>query len=151
MRLGERLVIDAATASQTYRGRTAPRCRRTRQPTTLDREARARRLSADSVGSVLAAASHRPAGFRAPAGLTEREAEVVGLLACSLQTKQIARGLGISIKTVDRHIRTPTERSASRPEQQPKCSPCSMRWRPGENTRWLQRAAVPNVAVEPAR
>ncbi|MGH8950343.1 MAG: HD domain-containing phosphohydrolase [Acidimicrobiia bacterium] len=39
-----------------------------------------------------------------PAGLTEREAEVVGLLARGLQTKQIARKLDISPKTVDRHI-----------------------------------------------
>ena len=39
-----------------------------------------------------------------PAGLTEREAEVVGLLARGLQTKQVARTLGISVKTADRHI-----------------------------------------------
>ena len=39
-----------------------------------------------------------------PAGFTEREAEVVGLLARGLQTKQIARALGISIKTADRHV-----------------------------------------------
>ena len=39
-----------------------------------------------------------------PAGLTEREAEVVGLLARGLQTKQVARALGISAKTADRHI-----------------------------------------------
>jgi DNA-binding NarL/FixJ family response regulator len=36
--------------------------------------------------------------------LTEREAEVIGLLARGLQTKQVARGLGISAKTADRHI-----------------------------------------------
>ncbi len=49
----------------------------------------------------------RPARCRAmerPAGLTEREAEVVGLLARGLQTKQVARALGISAKTADRHI-----------------------------------------------
>jgi response regulator RpfG family c-di-GMP phosphodiesterase/DNA-binding CsgD family transcriptional regulator len=39
-----------------------------------------------------------------PAGLTEREAEVLGLLARGLQTKQMARKLDISAKTVDRHI-----------------------------------------------
>jgi DNA-binding NarL/FixJ family response regulator len=39
-----------------------------------------------------------------PAGLTEREAEVVGLLARGMQTKQIARSLDISVKTADRHI-----------------------------------------------
>lgn len=39
-----------------------------------------------------------------PAGLTERETEVVGLLARGLLTKQIARLLEISPKTADRHI-----------------------------------------------
>jgi DNA-binding CsgD family transcriptional regulator len=39
-----------------------------------------------------------------PAGLTEREAEVVGMLARGLQTKQVARALGISIKTADHHV-----------------------------------------------
>ena len=38
------------------------------------------------------------------AGLTSREAEVVALLARGLQTKQIARSLGISLKTADRHV-----------------------------------------------
>jgi DNA-binding NarL/FixJ family response regulator len=39
-----------------------------------------------------------------PAGLTEREAQIVGLLARGLQTKQMARALQISVKTADRHI-----------------------------------------------
>jgi DNA-binding NarL/FixJ family response regulator len=39
-----------------------------------------------------------------PAGLTEREIEVVGLLARGLQTKQIARHFDVSPKTVDTHI-----------------------------------------------
>ena len=39
-----------------------------------------------------------------PAGLTKREVEVVAMLARGLQTKQVARALGISIKTADRHI-----------------------------------------------
>lgn len=39
-----------------------------------------------------------------PAGLTDREVEVVGWLARGSQTKQIARRLDISPKTVDRHI-----------------------------------------------
>jgi DNA-binding NarL/FixJ family response regulator len=36
--------------------------------------------------------------------LTAREAEVVGLIARGLQTKQVARALGISAKTADRHV-----------------------------------------------
>lgn len=39
-----------------------------------------------------------------PAGLTDREAEVVGLLARGFQTKQVAKALGISAKTADRHV-----------------------------------------------
>ena len=44
------------------------------------------------------AAGHRPAG------LSERECEVLGLLARGLATKQVARRLGISPKTCDHHI-----------------------------------------------
>lgn len=39
-----------------------------------------------------------------PAGLTERELDVLGLLARGLQTKQIARQFEVSPKTVDTHI-----------------------------------------------
>jgi HD-GYP domain-containing protein (c-di-GMP phosphodiesterase class II)/DNA-binding CsgD family transcriptional regulator len=44
-----------------------------------------------------------PAGHR-PAGLSERECEVLALLARGLATKQVARRLGISPKTCDHHI-----------------------------------------------
>ena len=70
----------------------------------LSQEARAGRLDANSVAAVLEAAGQHPPRLARPAGLTEREAEVVGLLARGLQTKQIARALGISIKTADRHV-----------------------------------------------
>jgi DNA-binding NarL/FixJ family response regulator len=36
--------------------------------------------------------------------VTEREAEVVGMLARGPQTKQVARALGISVKTADCHV-----------------------------------------------
>jgi len=51
-------------------------------------------------------AGAEPAGRRAagPAGLSERECEVLGLLARGLATKQVARRLGISPKTCDHHI-----------------------------------------------
>jgi DNA-binding CsgD family transcriptional regulator len=39
-----------------------------------------------------------------PAGLTEREAQVVAMLARGLQTKQIAGALWITVKTADHHI-----------------------------------------------
>jgi HD-GYP domain-containing protein (c-di-GMP phosphodiesterase class II)/DNA-binding CsgD family transcriptional regulator len=48
-------------------------------------------------------AGHRTTAAR-PAGLSERECEVLGLLARGLATKQVARRLGISPKTCDHHI-----------------------------------------------
>ena len=50
-----------------------------------------------------AAGASRVTGDR-PAGLSERECEVLGLLARGLATKQVARRLGISPKTCDHHI-----------------------------------------------
>jgi HD-GYP domain-containing protein (c-di-GMP phosphodiesterase class II)/DNA-binding CsgD family transcriptional regulator len=97
----------------------------------LSREADAGRLAADAVHAVLTAAGQpqpRPATWTAaerpgyqpegrqpagrqptgrrprPAGLSERECEVLGLLARGLATKQVARRLGISPKTCDHHI-----------------------------------------------
>ena len=53
------------------------------------------------------AREHEPAApppIRHPAGLTDREVEVLGLLARGSATKQIAAALGISAKTADRHV-----------------------------------------------
>lgn len=71
---------------------------------TLADEATAGRLDAQAVAAVIEAAGQRAPRLVRPAGLTEREAEVLRLLARGLQTKQIARTLGISVKTADRHI-----------------------------------------------
>jgi HD-GYP domain-containing protein (c-di-GMP phosphodiesterase class II) len=70
----------------------------------LGQEARAGRLDADAVAAVLEAAGQPVPRIERPVALTQREAEVVGLLARGLQTKQVARALGISAKTADRHI-----------------------------------------------
>jgi HD-GYP domain-containing protein (c-di-GMP phosphodiesterase class II) len=70
----------------------------------LAREASAGQFDADAVTAVVEAAGQRAPHIVRPAGLTERETEVVGMLARGLQTKQVARALGISIKTADRHI-----------------------------------------------
>jgi DNA-binding CsgD family transcriptional regulator len=70
----------------------------------LGREAGAGRLDPGAVGAVLEAAGQRVPRIERPAGLTEREAEVIGLLARGLQTKQVARALGISVKTADHHV-----------------------------------------------
>jgi HD-GYP domain-containing protein (c-di-GMP phosphodiesterase class II) len=96
-------------AADAYHAMTEPRPHREPLPperaaAALAGEARAGRLDADAVGAVLESAGQRVPRIERPAGLTEREAEVVGLLARGLQTKQIARALGISVKTADRHI-----------------------------------------------
>jgi HD-GYP domain-containing protein (c-di-GMP phosphodiesterase class II) len=62
------------------------------------------RLDTDAVTAVLQAAGQPVPRIPRPAGLTDREAQVVGLLAHGMQTKQIAHRLGISGKTADRHI-----------------------------------------------
>jgi DNA-binding NarL/FixJ family response regulator len=56
------------------------------------------------VTAVIESAGQRPPRIQRPEGLTEREVEVVGMLARGLQTKQVALALGISVKTADRHI-----------------------------------------------
>jgi len=70
----------------------------------LGEEARAGRLDSRMVAAVIEAAGEETPQIQRPAGLTEREAEVMGLVARGLQTKQVARRLGISTKTADRHI-----------------------------------------------
>ncbi|MGH3345750.1 MAG: HD domain-containing phosphohydrolase [Nocardioides sp.] len=61
-------------------------------------------LDAGSVGAVLDVAGQALPRIPGPAGLTDRETEVVVLVAQGLATKQIAHRLGISAKTADRHI-----------------------------------------------
>jgi len=86
----------------------------------LRREAVAGKQSAGAVAAVLAAAgTGAGAGWQAeeadrpgqsaglpsrPAGLSERECEVLRLIARGMATKQAARQLGISPKTCDHHI-----------------------------------------------
>ncbi len=96
-------------AADAYHAMTEPRPHRGPAPAEraaeeLAREASAGRLDADAVTAVVEASGQRAPRLERPAGLTEREAEVVGMLARGLQTKQVARALGISAKTADRHI-----------------------------------------------
>lgn len=67
--------------------------------------ARTGKLDAAMVDAVLAVAGHGHSRQRrdAPAGLTERECEVLRHLARGGTLKAIARELGLSAKTVDRH------------------------------------------------
>ena len=96
-------------AADTYHAMTEPRPHR--QALTpgeaaeiLGEEARRQKLDADAVAAVIEASGQSAPRIGRPAGLTERETEVVKLLARGYQTKQVARALGISVKTADRHI-----------------------------------------------
>jgi HD-GYP domain-containing protein (c-di-GMP phosphodiesterase class II) len=71
----------------------------------LRAEARAGRLDPETVEAVLGAAGHRVLRRReGPAGLTQREVEVLQLLARGLPNKAIAERLVISPKTVANHV-----------------------------------------------
>jgi HD-GYP domain-containing protein (c-di-GMP phosphodiesterase class II)/DNA-binding CsgD family transcriptional regulator len=69
-------------------------------------EARRGRLDPDAVSAVLAAAGHRAKPVRRewPAGLSDREVEVLRLLARGLPSRRIGEHLSISEKTVGHHI-----------------------------------------------
>lgn len=67
-------------------------------------EAGAGRHDPDLAACVIEAAGQEVPPMQRPARLTERESEVIGLVARGLQTKQIARALDISVKTADTHI-----------------------------------------------
>ncbi|HEX2319036.1 MAG TPA: HD domain-containing phosphohydrolase [Streptosporangiaceae bacterium] len=69
-------------------------------------EAAAGRLAPDAVNAVLVAAGQPREPVLRPAGLSERECAVLGLVARGLATKQVARQLGISPKTCDHHIQS---------------------------------------------
>ena len=96
-------------AADAYHAMTEPRPHRSplspaQATKELVQEVDGGRLDAIAVAAVLEAAGQRVPRLERPAGLTEREAVVVAMLARGLQTKQIARALGISPKTADHHI-----------------------------------------------
>jgi HD-GYP domain-containing protein (c-di-GMP phosphodiesterase class II) len=70
----------------------------------LGSDAAAGRLAPEAANAVLAAAGQPEGPVTRPGGLSERECQVLGLVARGLATKQVARRLGISPKTCDHHI-----------------------------------------------
>jgi DNA-binding NarL/FixJ family response regulator len=72
----------------------------------LRREVRAGRLDGDAVHAVLAEAGHRVPSIRRerPGGLSEREIEVLRLLARGLSNRDMAQQLFLSRDTVKHHI-----------------------------------------------
>lgn len=71
----------------------------------LRREATAGRLDTDAANAVLYAVGHRaPVRRTWPAGLTAREAEILGLLARGQPNKAIASTLNITPKTLSNHV-----------------------------------------------
>jgi HD-GYP domain-containing protein (c-di-GMP phosphodiesterase class II) len=74
--------------------------------TELRRETTSGRFDRDAVAAVLAAAGHAGQPVRAshPAGLSEREVQVLRILARGRTNKEIAVQLGISVKTAGNHV-----------------------------------------------
>jgi HD-GYP domain-containing protein (c-di-GMP phosphodiesterase class II) len=97
--------------ADSYQAMTEPRPHRPeRRPEEavdeLRREVRAGRLDDAAVSAVLSAAGHRVSRARrlSVAGLTEREIEVLRLVARGHSMRAIAERLVVSQKTVDNHI-----------------------------------------------
>jgi HD-GYP domain-containing protein (c-di-GMP phosphodiesterase class II) len=82
----------------------------------LLREAEEGRLDPDAVGAVLAAAGHRvrQRARELPAGLTQRELEVLLVLVRGESNQAIAEDLGISVKTVGHHVQHVYEKAGVR-------------------------------------
>ncbi len=109
---GAEILRDARilAAADAYQAMTEPRAYRqalsaTRAAEELEADARAGRLDDDAVHSVLTAAGHRPQYTAAwPAGLSDREVEVLRLLCRGGTNKEMASLLKISAKTVGHHV-----------------------------------------------
>jgi HD-GYP domain-containing protein (c-di-GMP phosphodiesterase class II) len=96
-------------AADAYRTMTEQRPHRPARPPQAAREAladaaNAGRMDPDAVGAVLEAAGQAAPNMARPSGLTERETQVIAMVARGLQTKQIGHRLDISAKTADHHL-----------------------------------------------
>jgi HD-GYP domain-containing protein (c-di-GMP phosphodiesterase class II) len=102
-------VLAAADAFQAMTQPRPHRAARTDEEAAdeLRRDARARRLDADCVAAVLEAAGQATPGRRRdlrPAGLSEREIEVLRLVAAGCSNAEVAKRLVISRRTAEHHV-----------------------------------------------
>jgi HD-GYP domain-containing protein (c-di-GMP phosphodiesterase class II) len=103
------LTARLLAAADTYRALTEARAHRpasseAQAAVTLRTEARSGRLDGEAVAAVLAAAGHVPTRLQRPAGLSDREVQVLRLVAQGLPNKAIANSLSITPKTVEHHV-----------------------------------------------
>lgn len=99
--------VRVLAAADVFHALTEPRPHRpARPPAEAARQAAAESLDADAVGAVLAAAGQREHAPRRewPAGLTDREVEVLRPLVRGASMAQIGRELHISASTVHTHV-----------------------------------------------
>jgi HD-GYP domain-containing protein (c-di-GMP phosphodiesterase class II)/DNA-binding CsgD family transcriptional regulator len=105
-------LVRILSAADVYHAMTEPRPHRPALPPeaaadALRREVRLGRLDGEAVHAVLAVAGHRVSPTRRAwvAGLSDREVEVLRLVARGLSNQQIAARLSISKQTAGHHIR----------------------------------------------
>jgi HD-GYP domain-containing protein (c-di-GMP phosphodiesterase class II) len=100
-------ILAAADAYQAMTQERPHRPARTPDAATAELNAGTKdgRLDAEAVRAVLAAAGHKPPHRTSwPAGLTDREVEVLRLIAQGHSYKEVARRLTITPKTAEHHI-----------------------------------------------